>query len=294
MEFHSPIVRPYTDADSLFIEVTTGCTHNSCTFCNFYKDTPFRVAPIEQVEKDLQEASREVPFATRIWASGGNPFCLSTRRLIQLGDLFKKYFPKARVSTYARIDDLFHKSAEDIREIREHGIDDVLIGIESGDDDVLKAVNKGYTAEDVIRECQKIGQAGLPFRIIYLGGLAGAGRLEESARKSAAVFNQIQPSYLYLTNAAVLPGTKPYGQMTRGEFAEATEKERLQEIRTLLAEMRNPIVVDTESAASSIYLKVKLPEEKASVLRELDAFIARFTPEQEKLLHARRARMLSV
>lgn len=112
MEFHGPIVRPYTDADSLFIEVTTGCTHNSCTFCNFYKDTPFRVAPIEQVEKDLQEASREVPFATRIWASGGNPFCLSTRRLIQLGDLFKKYFPKARVSTYARIDDLFHKSAE--------------------------------------------------------------------------------------------------------------------------------------------------------------------------------------
>lgn len=85
-----------------------------------------------------------------------------------------------------------------------------------------------------------------------------------------------------------------YGQMMRGEFAEATEKERLQEIRTLLAEMRNPIVVDTESAASSIYLKVKLPEEKASVLRELDAFIARFTPEQEKLLHARRARMLSV
>ncbi len=74
MEFHGPIVRPYTDADSLFIEVTTGCTHNSCTFCNFYKDTPFRVAPIEQVEKDLQEASREVPSATRIWASGGNPF----------------------------------------------------------------------------------------------------------------------------------------------------------------------------------------------------------------------------
>lgn len=220
MEFHGPIVRPYTDADSLFIEVTTGCTHNSCTFCNFYKDTPFRVAPIEQVEKDLQEASREVPFATRIWASGGNPFCLSTRRLIQLGDLFKKYFPKARVSTYARIDDLFHKSA--------------------------------------------------------------------------AVFNQIHPYYMYLTNVAVLPGTKLYGQMMRGEFAEATEKERLQEIRTLLAEMRNPIVVDTESAASSIYLKVKLPEEKASVLRELDAFIARFSPEQEKLLHARRARMLSV
>ena len=166
---------------------------------------------------------------------------------------------------------------------------------------MLKAVNKGYTAEDVIRECQKIGLAGDVGNVGQGdhdghdgGGLAGAGRLEESARKSAAVFNQIHPYYMYLTNVAVLPGTELYGQMMRGEFAEATEKERLQEIRTLLAEMRNPIVVDTESAASSIYLKVKLPEEKASVLRELDAFIARFTPEQEKLLHARRARMLSV
>ena len=90
MEFHGPIVRPYTDADSLFIEVTTGCTHNSCTFCNFYKDTPFRVAPIEQVEKDLQEASREVPFATRIWASGGNPFAGLSSSEIFLRSIFQR------------------------------------------------------------------------------------------------------------------------------------------------------------------------------------------------------------
>lgn len=212
----------------------------------------------------------------------------------QLGDLFKKHFPKARVSAYARIDDFFHKSVEDIRDIRAHGIDDVLIGIESGDDDVLKAVDKGYSAADVIRECRKVEQAGMLFRMIYLGGLAGAGRLEKSAKKSAAVFNQIHPYCMYLTNVSVLPGTRLFGQMMRGEFTEATEKERLLEIRTLLAEMKNPIVVDTESAASSIYLKVKLPQEKAAVLRELDDFIARFTPEQERALHARRARMLSV
>ena len=114
MEFHGPIIRPQTDADSVFIEVTVGCTHNSCSFCNFYKDTPFYVAPIEQVEKNLQEAKVVYPNARKIWASGGNPFALSSDKLISLGHLFKKYFPKAVVSTYARIDDLFRKSVEDI------------------------------------------------------------------------------------------------------------------------------------------------------------------------------------
>lgn len=85
MHFHGPIIRPQTDADSLFIEVTAGCSHNACTFCNFYKDTPFMVAPLSQIEEDLKEAKREWPNAKSIWASGGNPFVLSTEKQIASG-----------------------------------------------------------------------------------------------------------------------------------------------------------------------------------------------------------------
>lgn len=177
MEFHGPIIRPGTDADSVFIEVTAGCTHNGCTFCNFYRDTPFYVAPFEQIEKDLQEAKQAYPNAKKVWASGGKPFALSTEKLIALGKLISKYYPDAIVSTYARIDDIFQKTVEDLKAIHASGIDDVMIGIDSGDDAVLSFVNKGYIAKDIVTECQKLDEATFSYRMIYLGRLAGKGNL---------------------------------------------------------------------------------------------------------------------
>lgn len=289
MEFHGPIIRPQTDADSVFIEVTAGCTHNSCSFCNFYKNTPFYVAPVEQVEKDLQEAKAAYPNATKIWASGGNPFALSRDKLIALGQLFKKYYPKAVVSTYARIDDIYRKSVEDIKAIHESGIDDIMIGIESGDDDVLSFVNKGYTAADIVRECHKLDAAELPYRMIYLGGLAGKGKLVESARKSAAVINQIHPYYMILTNVTIMPGTKLYQQRESGEFIESTEKERLMEIRELISDLKNPIVVDSGTSSSSVYFVADLPKDQEALKVQLDRYIDSFSERDEERWKLRRA-----
>ena len=105
MHYNGPVIRPQTDADSVFIEVTVGCTHDSCTFCNFYDGYPFRVALLEQVEADLKEAAQYNPHAKKVWASGGNPYALSTEKLAVLAKLFKKYLPEGRISTYARVDD---------------------------------------------------------------------------------------------------------------------------------------------------------------------------------------------
>ena len=110
MHYNGPIIRPHTEANDLFVEVTVGCTHNSCTFCNFYHGYPFRMAPLEQVEADLQEARRYTDDPGRIWASGGNPYAMSTERLAELGRLFKKYFPNTPLATYARVDDLNRKT----------------------------------------------------------------------------------------------------------------------------------------------------------------------------------------
>ena len=169
-----------------------------------------------------------------------------------------------------------------------------MIGIETGDDEALTFVNKGYTAVDIVRECQKLDKAGLTYRMIYLGGLLGAGKLVESARKSAEVFNQIHPYYMIYTNVSVLPGTKLYDQMLSGEFTEATEKERLQEMRELIANLDNQIVVDSGTAASSIYFKANLPHDKQEAVTALDRIIADFNDEQERALHSRRAAMMSV
>ena len=294
MHFHGPINRPQTDADSLFIEVTAGCSHNACTFCNFYKDTPFMVAPLSQIEEDLKEAKREWPNAKSIWASGGNPFVLSTEKQIAVWDLMKKYYPDARISTYATISDFKQKSVEDIKKIKAHGLDEIMIGIETGDDDVLSFVNKGYTAQDILDAGKKMDEAGITYRMIYLGGLAGKGKLVESAKKSAQIFNQIHPYYMMLTNVSVLPGTKLYNQMQAGEWTEATEKERIEEIRTLIAELNIPITINSGTSTSSVRFEVTLPQEKEQILSELDKTIDQFDEQTEAALAQWRHSMRAV
>lgn len=294
MHFHGPIIRPQTDADSLFIEVTAGCSHNACTFCNFYKDTPFMVAPLSQIEEDLKEAKREWPNAKSIWASGGNPFVLSTEKQIAVWDLMKKYYPDARISTYATISDFKQKSVEDIKKIKAHGLDEIMIGIETGDDDVLSFVNKGYTAQDILDAGKKMDEAGITYRMIYLGGLAGKGKLVESAKKSAQIFNQIHPYYMMLTNVSVLLGTKLYNQMQAGEWTEATEKERIEEIRTLIAELNIPITINSGTSTSSVRFEVTLPQEKEQILSELDKTIDQFDEQTEAALAQWRHSMRAV
>ena len=294
MHFHGPIVRPATDANSLFIEVTAGCSHNSCAFCNFYEGTPFWVAPLSQIEEDLQEAKENWPDARDIWASGGDPFVLSTEKQIAVWDLIRKYYPDARLSTYATVADFRDKTVEDIKRIKAHWLDDLVLGIESGDDAVLTAMNKGYQAAEIVEACGKMDAAGLPYRSIYLGGLAGAGKLEESARKSAAIWNQIHPYYMYLTNVALLPGTELAQRAARGEFQEASERERLLEIRTLLENFQNPITVDTVTSTSSILMVARLPKDRQQALAKVDQLLLQMDDVTARRLQERRHRMRTV
>lgn len=206
----------------------------------------------------------------------------------------KKYYPDARISTYATISDFKQKSVEDIKKIKAHGLDEIMIGIETGDDDVLSFVNKGYTAQDILDAGKKMDEAGITYRMIYLGGLAGKGKLVESAKKSAQIFNQIHPYYMMLTNVSVLPGTKLYNQMQAGEWTEATEKERIEEIRTLIAELNIPITINSGTSTSSVRFEVTLPQEKEQILSELDKTIDQFDEQTEAALAQWRHSMRAV
>jgi len=294
MHYHGPIVRPQTDADSLFIELTVGCTHNSCTFCNFYQGYDFKIAPLAQVEADLKEAASVYPKVRKIWASGGNPYCLKTDHLIECGRLFRKYYPDTPVTTYARVDDLLRKSVDEMRQIKEAGIDKLVIGIESGDDEVLAAVKKGYTAADILEGCGRLEEAGVPYRVIYLSGLAGRGKAHESAERTVRLLNQLHPYMMILTTVAILPGTELYRDWREGRFEELTERERLDEFKVLMEGLQNPIEVFSATSTNSQPFWVKLPEERGEIVAQLDGAIASMTDEKEKLWASRRHRMTTV
>lgn len=291
MLFHGPVVRPPTNADNVFIELTIGCTHNSCTFCNFYDGYPFHMAKWEDIEAGFKEAARYQPNAKRIWASGGNPFALSNKHLERFAELRDKYLPKAHISMYARVDDLVRKSLEDMKKLREMNYDDVVVGFESGDDDVLAHVNKGYTRDDVLAGCKKLEEAGIPYRMIYLGGIAGKGKLTESAEKTLSLLNQLHPVQMFLTTVAIMKGTKLWQEMEEGAFIESDERERLEEARTIIAGLKHPISIYAHTSTNLINYDANLPDDREKVLRAYDQVLSQLTDDvDEEMRRYRRSR----
>lgn len=289
MHYNGPIVRPQTDADSIFIEVTVGCTHNQCTFCNFYEDYPFSVASMEQIEEDLIEASRRYPRAKKIWANGGNPYALYTERLAEVGKMIKKYFPESRVSTYARVTDLTRKSVEEMRYLKECGFEDLVVGFETGDDEALAYVNKGYTSADVLSGCKKLEEAGVDYRLIFLGGLAGKGKCEESAKKTADLLNQLNPYLMYLNSVSVLPGTKLYEDRENGIFQEAGERELVLEFITMLERLEHDILIFAAPNTTPFSFFVDLQRQKKELLDFMRQYIDRLDQHQEQELAKQRS-----
>lgn len=294
MHYNGPIVRPQTDADSIFIEVTVGCTHNQCSFCNFYEGYPFSVASMQQIEEDLIEASRKYPAAKKIWANGGNPYALGTERLARIGNLIKTYFPESRISAYARVTDLTRKSVEEMKLLRTCGFEDLVVGFETGDDEALAYVNKGYTSADVLSGCKKLEEAGVDYRLIFLGGLAGKGKCETSAKKTARLLNQLNPYLMYLNSVSILPGTKLYEDRESGIFQEAGERELVLEFITMLEDMKHEIAIFAAPNTTPFSFFVELQPQKQELLAFMRKYVDGLDENQEEQIAKQRSSGRSV
>ena len=294
MHYTGPVVRPPHEANSILLEVTVGCTHNQCRFCTFYKDTPFRMAKLEQIESDLKEAQQLFPNAKRVYALGGDPFSMNTEHLKKIGCMIKEYFPEANIGTYARITSIIPKSIEELKELRATGYNDIVIGMESGDDDVLKQMNKGYTAIDILQQCLKLEQAGINYYVIYLGGLAGHEKGRKNAQNTVNILNQLHPSHMYMTSVAVLPDSELYQDVMSGKFREATEKERIEETLLLVKELKNPIVLYGQSVANPVNFIARLPEQKEELVKNLEQTLENFTNQDERNLRKYRESLRTI
>ena len=294
MHYTGPVIRPPHEANSILLEVTVGCTHNSCRFCTFYYDTPYRVAPKKQVEHDLQEAKRRNPFAKRLYAVGGDPFTLRTGKLIDLAQLIRQYFPNINIGMYARVDSMYNKTVEDLKRLKAEGINDLVIGIESGDDEVLSQMDKGYTSADIVRECLKLEEAGIAYRVIFLGGLAGKGNGECNARNTAHVLNQLHPTHMYMTSVAVQMESALYQDVLDGRFTEASEYERIAETLSLIKQLQNPIVLLGQSVANPVNFIASLPEDYQELTSMLELTLRRFTDNDENSLREYRERLVNI
>ncbi len=245
MNYNGTVYRPPTEAGTFLIPVTEGCTHNSCAFCNMYRDVKFRMLPLADLEDYLQEAraqyGRAALLISRVYLVGANPFALSRRNLLARTELIRRYFPNVSVFTmYARVDNVKNKTDEDLRALREAGVNDLYMGIESGLDDVLSRMNKGFTSEDTRRQCARLGAAGIRHYDLLMLGMAGKGRSAESAAAASALENEIRPAGILVTTISAFSGTPLNDEIQAGRFTLASEKENLQEEIELLAGLHLP------------------------------------------------------
>lgn len=194
LHFTGQVWRPPYEASSQLLQVTAGCTHNKCKFCSLYHGTKFRLSPIAEVEEDLKVIQSYQPRARRVFLTGANPFALSYNRLLDLGLLIRKHLRHCEsIGMFSRISDIKPKSVEELRNLRHLGFDSISIGTESGDDNTLAMMNKGYTANDIIESCKKLEEANIRYNFVYLTGLAGKNKGEQNAINTANVFNQLPP-----------------------------------------------------------------------------------------------------
>ena len=293
MHYTGTIWRPPYEASSLLLEVTAGCTHHKCKFCTLYNDLPFkfRMSPLGDVESDLQEAQlwgtdpialltarlQGLPRPERIqraFLTGANPFVLKSERLLAIADLIRQYVPSIKtIGCFARITDVTLKSDEELASLHQAGYDGLTIGIETGDDEALQFMNKGYTAADIVKQCQRLDQAGINYSFFYLVSISGAGRGEIGAKATADVCNRLHPTLIGVNMLTIYPDSELYQEIQRGNWKEESEIEKYKEIRTLLESLEIPTQFAALGASNAFQFQGTLPEDKEALAAALDKII---------------------
>ncbi len=234
MRYHGDIYRPPSEAYSLILQVTYGCTHNACTFCDMYKNKPFAIRPAQEVFEDIEQFTNKAAVR-RVFLADGNGLCLKNDYLVEILQRLNDNFTNLeRTAIYATAKDIVRKSVDELIELRQNGLKQMYIGVESGSDKVLKLVNKNCTAQDVIAAGQKLKAAGIKNSTIIILGLGGVEHSREHALQSAAVVSQINPEYLALMTLMVRPGTPLQKQVASGQFNLLTPLQIIEEAHLIL------------------------------------------------------------
>lgn len=276
MHFTGQIWRPPFEANSVLLQATVGCSHNNCKFCTLYHGTPFRVAPFEEIEHDLKIVQKYQPHARRVFLTGANPLVLSQSKLVNVLNAIHDHLPDVQtIGSFARITDVKRKSDDDLKELHRLGYDRIMIGIESGDDTTLEFMRKGFTVNDIIEQCLRLDAAGIEYNFFYLIGLSGAGNGERAALAGAEVISKLRPFAIEILSLTLFPESDLYLEVQRGAFAEASEYERIEELKTLIANIHSdaPTTILANTVSNPVPIVGRLPEDRQTMLAQLQSVL---------------------
>ena len=276
MRYEGQIYRPPSEAYSYILQVTVGCSHNACTFCNMYLDKQFHIRPLKEILTDLKMARAAYHYVERIFLADGDALIVKTETLLEILRTIRDLFPEcSRVTSYASARDILLKTPEELRQLREAGLEMVYLGLESGSERILKAINKGVTVEETIQACLKAREAGIRLSVTQITGLAGQDGMEENAVESARALSRIKPEYIGIMTLTLRRGTKMTADMEKGLFRRLTPKQIVEEMRMLVARLDSEgSILRSNHISNYVQLRGTMNRDQAAMLHQLDLALA--------------------
>ena len=272
LSYDFPPWRPPSEANSLLVRVTRGCTWNRCTFCSMYKHTIFERRPLQEIKADILTAASLYGAEVRtVFIGDSNSPSIKTADFADiLRQLYASFPAIERVTSYARAKTLLKKSPGDLKQLRQAGLTRLHVGLETGNAGLLKKVSKGATPDEMVAGCLKAKAAGLELSLYVLLGLGGEALSAAHARDTAAVLNRIDPHFIRVRTLQPQPGSELYDDMQSGLFTKASPETVLREQRIMLADLTVTSDYLSDHITNYIPVNGKLPGDKENMLRMID------------------------
>ncbi|MCF2616452.1 radical SAM protein [Oscillibacter valericigenes] len=285
MRYYGAVYRPPSEAYSLIVQVTYGCSHNTCAFCSMYKEKRFALRPLDEVLEDFRIARRTYRHVDKVFLADGDALVRKASELYTILDTIRELFPECeRVTSYASPASIRIRTDEELRTLRAKGLTMVYMGLESGCDEVLKLMRKGHMSAEIIEMGQKVRRNGIALSVTAITGLGGPELLEQHAIETAKAFNAMNPEYIGMLTLMVEPGTPLYDWVRDGDFRLLTQPQVLRETRLLVENLDSPgSVFRMNHASNYLVLKGTLNQDKEAMLRTIDAAehdLSRLRPEE--------------
>ncbi len=272
MRYEGNIFRPPSEAYSLLVQVTVGCTHNKCTFCSMYKDKKFHLRSLDEVMEDLAWARAHYRQIRRIFLCDGDALALKNDKLVPILEYIRDNIPECeRVTSYARATDILRKTDEELKELRELGISMVYIGAESGSYEVLLHINKGETRAQLIEGVKKAERCGIKASVTFISGLAGKAGWEDHAVQTGTMISEMQPSYVGLLTLMVDPDVPIAEEIRQGKLQLLSPEEVVAETLLLLenTHVERDCVFRSNHASNYLSLAGTLPKDREHMMEVL-------------------------
>jgi radical SAM superfamily enzyme YgiQ (UPF0313 family) len=264
------IVRPPSEANSFLLPVTLGCSHNKCTFCGTYTDIKFRIRPLEDIKRDIDKVAEHYSWSMRrVFLENGDALICPQRRLVEVLKYLNDKFPNLeKIGTYATPQSALIKSVDELKELNQLGLKIAYLGVETGDEELLKKINKGASYDEIVEAGRKIKQAGITLSVTVILGLGGIEGSKKHALGTARILTDLDPDFAGALTLMLVPGTPLHKEWEDGKFTIISPFQSLEELKLIIENSNFTNCFFTANHASNyLPIKARLPEQKAEMLK---------------------------